>query len=90
LGLPFFIHRSFSWLVLILLAFVAWKNEKEKKIKLIRFAFFVLGIELISGVLLAYAKMPGIVQTSHLVFASLLLGILWYLTLKTESLKILK
>jgi cytochrome c oxidase assembly protein subunit 15 len=81
LGLPFIIHRSFSWLVLILLVFVAWKNEKSGKYNSIRLAFVVLGIELITGVLLAYAKMPGLVQTAHLVFASILLGILWYVAL---------
>jgi len=31
---------------------------------------------LFSGVALAYADMPGLVQTAHLVFASLLLAVL--------------
>ena len=33
LGMPFFIHRSFSWLVLIALLIMAWKNEKTHKYK---------------------------------------------------------
>jgi cytochrome c oxidase assembly protein subunit 15 len=82
LGLPFIIHRSFSWLVLALLVYIAWKNEKGDKNRLIRLSFIVLAIELITGVLLAYAKMPGLVQTSHLVFASIILGILWFLCLR--------
>jgi cytochrome c oxidase assembly protein subunit 15 len=85
LGLPFLIHRSFSWLVLILLSYMAWKNEQGDKIKMIRWAFIVLALELISGVLLAYAAMPGLVQTAHLVFASVLFGILLMLLFRTQS-----
>jgi hypothetical protein len=37
---------------------------------------------LISGVLLAYADMPGLVQTAHLLFATILFGQLLYLIFK--------
>jgi cytochrome c oxidase assembly protein subunit 15 len=90
LGLPFIIHRSFSWLVLGLLLFIAWKNEISSKYLIIRLAFSTLVIELISGVLLAYAEMPGLVQTAHLVFATMLLGILWYTSLRMMNTKSLK
>jgi len=86
LGLPFYIHRSFSWLVLILLIFIAWKNEQTHKYLIIRSAFVILVLELVSGVLLAYADMPGLVQTSHLVFASILFGSLWMATLRMKKL----
>jgi cytochrome c oxidase assembly protein subunit 15 len=76
LGWEFLIHRSFSWLVLILMTVMMWKNEKGSKIVILRWAYIILAVELISGVLLAYADMPGLVQTSHLIFASLLFGIL--------------
>jgi len=76
LGMPFFIHRSFSWLVLILLTYLFWKNQKDWKYRRINLAFYVLALELISGVALAYADMPGLVQTSHLVFATVLFAIL--------------
>lgn len=76
LGIEFFIHRSFSWMVLILLVYLGWKNEKEGKIPMIRWAFIILSIELSAGVLLAYFDLPGLVQTAHLVFAAILLGIL--------------
>jgi cytochrome c oxidase assembly protein subunit 15 len=85
LGLPFYIHRSFSWLVLVLVVFIAWKNEQTQKYFIIRSAFVILALELISGVLLAYADMPGLVQTSHLIFASILFGILWMATLRINK-----
>ena len=75
-GMEFLIHRSFSWLVLILLAYLGWKNEQRSKLSIIRWALTVLCIELIAGVLLAYFDLPGLVQTAHLVFATILLGIL--------------
>jgi cytochrome c oxidase assembly protein subunit 15 len=85
LGLPFYIHRSFSWLVLILLTYVFWKNEKSQKIKIIRWTFYMLVLGLISGVLLAYIDMPGLVQTSHLIFATVLFGILTMAIFRTRS-----
>ena len=79
-GLPFYIHRSFSWLVLILLCVVFWINEKGQQFGAIRLSFFVLAMELFSGVLLAHVDMPGLVRTAHLLFASIMFGALcWFL-----------
>jgi len=77
LGWEFIIHRSFSWLVLLLMAYMTYQNERTHKHLLIRSAFLVLVLELVSGVLLAYADMPGLVQTSHLIFATILLGVIF-------------
>ena len=76
LGMPFFIHRSFSWLVLILLTYLFWQNRKKWHYARVNVAFYLLAAELITGVALAYADMPGLVQTAHLVFASILLAVL--------------
>ena len=78
IGIEFLIHRSFSWLVLILLGWMFWKNEKMEKYAIIRWTFIMLALELISGVLLAYVDMPGLVRTSHLIFASVLYGMLLF------------
>lgn len=72
LGIPFFIHRSFSWMVLVFIVLIAWKNEKTQKIRPIRWLFAILTIELISGIILVYGNMPGLVQISHLLFAVVL------------------
>lgn len=85
LGIAFLIHRSFSWLVLVILIFITWKNESSQKLPILRTSFIVLALELISGVLLAYANMPGLVQTSHLVFATILLGTLGMAVLRVRS-----
>jgi cytochrome c oxidase assembly protein subunit 15 len=88
LGMPFYIHRSFSWLVLIMLTVLAWLNFKGPQKRLIYMGFIVLAIELTSGVLLAYADMPGLVQTSHLIFATWLLTILLLATLRMRKLTV--
>jgi cytochrome c oxidase assembly protein subunit 15 len=85
LGFIFFMHRSFSWLVLILLAFLAYRNEKANKEPLFRWAFIILAIELISGVLLAYFDLPGLVQVAHLLFATIILGILYMAFLRSKK-----
>jgi heme a synthase len=85
LGMPFFIHRSFSWLVLILLTWIAWKNHVGDKLKIIYTMYIILAIELTSGVLLAYADMPGLVQTAHLLFASVLFGIMFVASLRSRK-----
>jgi cytochrome c oxidase assembly protein subunit 15 len=82
LNWTFIIHRSFSWLVLVLMTFMIWKNEKTSKHTIIRTAFVILGLELFSGILLAYANMPGLVQTSHLIFAAVLFGVLTMLVFR--------
>ena len=84
LGWSFYIHRSFSWLVLIVLAIVAWKNEKTHKYASIRWVMGLLILELITGVLLAHVDMPGIVQTSHLIFATMIFGILTMLVFRSK------
>lgn len=85
LGWAFLIHRSFSWLVLILMTYMIWKNEKTSKLTIIRSAYVILALELISGILLAYANMPGLVQTSHLVFAAILFGVLTMLVFRMRT-----
>ena len=64
---------------------MAWRNEKSFKVVLIRAAFIVLAVELLTGVLLAYADMPGLVQTAHLIFATVLFGLLWVSILRFRT-----
>ena len=88
LGLIFYIHRSFSWLVLVFLTIVAWKNEQQNKYLSIRVTFIFLLLELLSGVLLAHYDIPGLVQTSHLIFATIIFGILTMVVYRSRILKV--
>lgn len=86
LGIAFFIHRSFSWAVLGLLILMVWLN-RAIKFRGIPLAFGVLTLELISGVLLAYAGIPAFVQISHLLFATILFGMLYHQIVGTRGLQ---
>ncbi|MEC8610641.1 MAG: COX15/CtaA family protein [Bacteroidota bacterium] len=85
LGLSFFIHRSFSWLVLLLLTFIAIQNERKYKLKTLRWLYAILAVELLSGVVLAHLDMIALVQNAHLLFASILLGILFMLIFRIRK-----
>jgi hypothetical protein len=56
---------------------MAYKNEVGSKHKIIRWLYAILVIELLSGVLLAHFDMIGLVQNAHLLFATILFGILF-------------
>ena len=84
----FYIHRSFSWLVLLFLTVIAWKNEQRNKYTSIRYVFCFLILELLSGVLLAHFETPGLVQTSHLIFAAIIFGILTMLVFRSKIVKV--
>lgn len=84
-GWEFLVHRTFSWLVLVLIALLTWLNYKTDKVIPVYWAFGLLSMELIGGVLLAYADMPGFVQVSHLLFAAVLFGVLMLLFLRMRK-----
>lgn len=85
LGLIFFIHRSFSWLVLALIVGMFWIARKRKDLRILHWAFAMLAIELISGVILNHFNVPGLVQTAHLLFACILFGILMMATFRLKT-----
>ncbi|GAB5417650.1 MAG: hypothetical protein Crog4KO_26360 [Crocinitomicaceae bacterium] len=83
-GWPFYVHRSFSWLVLVLLGWMTVKNEQTVRYKPIRWIIGLLAAELLTGILLAHVDMPAIVQTMHLIFASAMFGILTLLVFRSR------
>ncbi|MDF7818183.1 COX15/CtaA family protein [Runella sp. MFBS21] len=80
LGLSFYVHRSFSILIMILhIGLVYWlkKNIVTKGVlsQLTMVLLIMVGVEIISGVILAYLSVPAIVQPIHLTLATLALGL---------------
>ena len=67
----FLIHRSFSWIVLLMALFLAWSGKKS----LVRNKLFMLTatvlLSMITGIVLFYADMPAIAQPLHLLLATL-------------------
>tara|TARA_R110002033_G_scaffold28871_7_gene64956 strand:- start:91726 stop:92760 length:1035 start_codon:yes stop_codon:yes gene_type:complete len=85
-AIQFYIHRSFSVLVVLLNLYVAYIITKLKLgFAKIRWVLLLLFIEVISGMAMYYIDFPFGSQTIHLVIATLLFGIQFYLVL--EALK---
>lgn len=78
LGSSFYIHRSFSIIVLALHVYVAvllYKLRSEKLGRLTTVMLALVGAEIILGVIMAYFAIPPILQPLHLTFAALLFGV---------------
>ncbi len=80
LGMTFYVHRSFSILVLLLhvgLIYSLWKNaSKNGRIQTLgKSLLAILVIEVITGAIMAYFAIPKPLQPVHMLLASVALGI---------------
>ncbi|MDQ3393507.1 MAG: COX15/CtaA family protein [Bacteroidota bacterium] len=86
LGMAFYIHRSFSILVLALhlyLVFILYKNS-NKNIYILNLSKILFGLviwEVFTGVVLAYFAIPAFLQPIHLLLATIIFGIQFYFIL---------
>ncbi len=84
--LQFYIHRSFSAVVLALNLYIIFLIAKLKVgFRKIKWVIYLLVLEIISGIAMYYIDFPFGSQTLHLVVAALLFGVQFYLLL--EALK---
>lgn len=90
--LIFYIHRSFSILVFLLNALIAYRIFKNKLgYPKIIWVMALIGLEIISGILMVYIDFPFGSQPIHLMLAALLFGVQFYLVLEaTKAYKTLK
>ena len=79
----FYIHRSFSILVMLTTAFLVYKNYKLNldygKVKAI---LLIILLEILSGIAMANFAFPFGTQTIHIVLSALLFGFQFYLLLE--------
>lgn len=82
----FYIHRSFSILVLALNGYLFYMNRKlNLNASKQNWVMILLIIEIISGATMYYFDFPFGTQTLHLVLATLLFGAQFYLVLESYS-----
>lgn len=80
----FYIHRSFSILVSLLGIYLFWLNKKHRLgYPLINWVLICIGVEAFSGIIMYYVDFPFGSQPLHLVIASLLFGIQFYVLLES-------
>jgi len=93
LGLDFIIHRSFSWVVLlvhVILVVKLWKMRLNSRFSL-AIILLILGT-LFTGVGMAWFGVPPFLQPTHLLLATVTFGLefLLLLTVNSKEVKVLK
>jgi len=79
----FYIHRSFSILVLLVNLALWWQNKKlNLGFNKINWVLAFIGIEIITGIAMYNFNFPFLSQPLHLVIASLLFGVQFYVLLE--------
>lgn len=84
--IAFYIHRSFSIIVTLFNLYLAYRIYKlNLGLTKINWVLLILLIEVITGMAMFYWDFPFMSQTMHLVLASLLFGVQFYLILESYN-----
>lgn len=80
MGLPFYVHRSYSLMILGLHLYLIWQLRKNIQQQGIIYKFtqalvLIVVIEILTGVIMAYFSIPAYIQPVHLTLAIVSLGI---------------
>jgi len=79
----FYIHRSFSILVLLVNLFLWWQNKQMNLgFKKMNWVLAIIGLEIITGIAMYNFDFPVLSQPLHLVIATLLFGVQFYVLLE--------
>ena len=86
--LTFYIHRSFSIIVLIANFYLFSRNRKlQLHFQKINWVMVLIFFEILSGILMYYLDFPFGTQTIHVMLATLLFGFQFYMVLESNSKK---
>ena len=81
--LKFYVHRSFSILVLLVNLYLFYLNKKlSLGYNKINYVMFFIGVEIITGILMYYFDFPVLSQPIHLVIATIIFGLQFYILLE--------
>ncbi|MEN1786328.1 MAG: COX15/CtaA family protein [Bacteroidota bacterium] len=87
-SLSFYLHRSFSIAVVLVNSYLFWNNKKQQLgLHKLRWVMFIIGLEIATGIAMYYVDFPFGTQPLHLVLASLLFGVQFYLVLEVVQAK---
>lgn len=83
-SVSFYVHRSFSIIVLLVNLYLFGQNRKlNLGFSKTNWVLILLGIEILSGIAMYYFYFPFGTQTIHIVLATLLFGIQFYMILES-------
>jgi cytochrome c oxidase assembly protein subunit 15 len=80
----FYVHRSFSILILLLAAWLYFKSKESLRLVQFNWAMLVLMLELLVGIVLAYLDVPAPMQPVHLLLGVLCFALVFYATLRIQ------
>ena len=87
-SISFYIHRSFSIVVLLANLYLFTQNRKlNLGFQKLNWVMILLLIEIVSGIAMYYFDFPFGTQTIHIVMATLLFGFQFYMILESNSKK---
>lgn len=83
--LMFYVHRSFSIVITVLNVYLFYRNRKLLlgHTKLVNWMLGFIVLEVVTGILMYYVNFPFGTQPLHLVIASLLFGVQFYVWLES-------
>ncbi len=83
----FYVHRSFSILITVLNLYIFYRNRKYLlgHTSLLNMMLLLIGLEVLTGIAMYYIDFPFGSQPLHLVLASLLFGVQFYILLESFS-----
>ena len=82
----FYVHRSFSILILTLNGYLWFQNRKLiLNFSKLNWVLFLIACEILTGILMYYFDFPFASQPIHLMLASLLFGVQFYLILESQK-----
>lgn len=85
-NIQFYIHRSFSIVVFLTNLFLWFRNRKyDLGYRLLNWVLVLIVLEILTGIVMFYLDFPYATQAIHLVIATVLFGIQFYLLLKTKK-----
>ncbi|HEV7346732.1 COX15/CtaA family protein [Telluribacter sp.] len=95
LGITYYIHRSFSLLVLVTNGLLVYWIQKDSLGRgplalLSRFTLLIIGLEIVTGIAMAYWGVPAFAQPLHLTFAIAMLGAQFVLYLFINAEKVFR
>jgi len=80
----FYIHRSFSIVILLLAGWLYFKGKESLRLVQFNWAMLVLMLELLVGIVLAYVDMPAPMQPLHLLLGVLCFALVFYAGLRVQ------
>ncbi|MDP5081497.1 MAG: COX15/CtaA family protein [Winogradskyella sp.] len=89
--LEFYVHRTLSILVLALNLWLYFRNKKlNLGYEKYKFVMICIGLEIVTGIAMYYFNFPFSTQPLHLVLATILIGIQFYIILESSRRSALK